>query len=157
MNMLKHSAGLILLTTLLLILSAATADAQRGRGNVSGMGQEWVKPDIIELTGELVEIRTGPCEQTTGRAVIGTHLFIRNHTDGEIINIHLGDAKAVEPFVSGLIIGQKIYVDAFRTELLDEGHFIAVEIESAGRFLTLRQSDLRPFWAGSNRGRRGRW
>lgn len=157
MKTLKYSVQFILLAAGLLILSVTTADAQRGRGNFTGMGQELVKPDVIELSGELVEIKTGPCEQTTGHAVIGTHLFIRENADSQTLNIHLGDAKAVEQYVAGLVIGQSVHVQAFRTELLDEGHYVAVELESGGRYLTLRDSDLRPYWAGSNRGRRGRW
>lgn len=157
MKFLKYSTRLILLAAGLLILSVATADAQRGRGNFTGLGQELVKPDIIELSGELVEIKTGPCEQTTGRAIIGTHLFIQENADGPLMNIHLGDAAAVDRFVTGLVIGNEVNVQAFRTDLLDDDQYIAMELESDGRSMILRTSDFRPVWAGSNRGRRGRW
>lgn len=157
MKYLKYSTHLFLLTTGLLILSVATADAQRGRGNFTGMGQELVKPDIVEFSGELVEIETGPCEQTTGRAIIGTHLFIQQNSDGPIMNIHLGDAITMENYVEGLVIGHQVNVRAFRTDLLDSDHYIAMELESDGKSMILRTSDFRPVWAGFNRGRRGRW
>lgn len=157
MKFFKYSAQLILLAAGLLILSVATADAQRGRGNPTGMGQELVKPDIVEISGELVEIKTGPCEQTTGHAIIGTHLFIRENTDGTLLNIHLGDATAVESNVAALVIGNQVNVRVFRTDLLDANHYIAMELESDGKSMMLRTSDFRPVWAGSNRGRRSRW
>lgn len=156
MKILNYSTQLILLAAGLLILSVATADAQRGRGNFIGMGQELVKPDIVELSGELVEIKTGPCEQTTGHALIGTHLFIRENTDGPLMNIHLGDANAVDKTVAGLVIGHQVNIQAFRTDLLDNNHYIAMELESDGRSVVLRTSDFRPVWAGSYGGRRGR-
>lgn len=136
----------------LLFVGATAVDAQKGQGNLTGMGQELVKPMIVELSGELVDIKTGPCEHTTGHAIIGTHLFIRDAATDRVVNIHMGAAYAVEEFVNDLTIGHRVNVRGFPTELLDIDNYIAVDLESDGSNLTLRDDNLRPVWAGRSNG-----
>ncbi len=141
----------------LLVLTVSAADAQKGQGSQTGMGQYIVKPMTAELSGELVNIKTGPCEYTTGHAITGTHLFIRDNINDRVINIHLGDADAVKSYVSELIIGHQVAVRAFTTDLLEIDNYIAIEVESDHKILTLRDDNLRPVWSGFYQGRRGRW
>jgi len=147
-----------------LLLVSYSANAQRGQGDLTGMGMESDKPPLVMISGELDHIKTGPCENTTGHAYIGTHLFLKTEV-GTLQNIHLGAAYAVESYVDKLSIGQKVDVLGFRTEQMEETHYIAKEITANGHTYVLRDEDLRPFWAGDrrvvNRGRfdrrRGRW
>lgn len=149
----------------LLMLLTYSANAQRGQGDLTGMGMESDKPQLIMISGELDHIKTGPCENTTGHAYIGTHLFLQTGDSETLMNIHLGAAYAVESYVDKLSIGQKVEVLGFRTEKMEEGHFIAKEITANGHTYVLRDEDLRPFWAGDQRmgnrsrfdRRRGRW
>ena len=149
----------------LLLLVVYSAHAQRGQGDLTGMGMESDKPQLVMISGELDHIKTGPCENTTGQAYIGTHLFLRTGDGDTMHNIHLGAAYAVESYVDKLSIGQNIEVLGFRTEIMEESHYIAKEITANGHTFVLRDEDLRPFWAGdrrtANRGRfdrrRGRW
>ena len=148
----------------LLLVVVYSANAQRGQGDLTGMGMESDKPPLVMISGELDHIKTGPCENTTGHAYIGTHLFLKTEV-GTLQNIHLGAAYAVESYVDKLSIGQKVDVLGFRTEQMEETHYIAKEITANGHTYVLRDEDLRPFWAGDrrvvNRGRfdrrRGRW
>jgi hypothetical protein len=150
----------------LLLACVISVNAQKGIGNLTGIGQETEKPPIVSLSGELVEIKTGPCENTTGRAYIGTHLYLKSAANENLLNIHLGAAYAVELLISRIEVGQKIEVLGFRMDQMQTNHYIAKEVTSNGYTIQLRDDDLRPFWAGeriSQRSRqydtrrRGRW
>ncbi len=155
-------AGCLLLCTLPVI-------AQKGQGDATGIAREIEKPPIEHITGELLRIETGPCEQTTGHAYIGTHLYLKSDENGQVLNIHLGAAYAVASYVKNLEIGKKLDVKGFRTELLKRDNYVAKEITVNGHTYQLRDENLRPFWAGERfqsskdrferpfRGRRGRW
>jgi hypothetical protein len=140
----------------IVLFCAHPANAQKGIGNVYGIGQQQVLPDVETITGELVEIKTGPCENTTGYAVIGTHLFLKNNVNETVYNIHLGAAYAVDSFIARLSIGQNIEVHAFRTEQMDENHYVAKDVSANGHTIQLRDENLRPFWAGERASQRGR-
>jgi len=157
---------------ILVILASITltfaypANGQKGIGTLTGMGHETDKPSIEKFIGELVEIKTGPCENTTGHAYIGTHLYVKSAVNENLLNIHLGAAYAVEALISRIEVGQKIEVLGFRTEQMQTDHYIAKEVTSNGYTIQLRDDNLRPFWAGerisqSNRQyvsrRRDRW
>ena len=59
------------------------------------VNSDWSLPGLVAtLSGRLVEIKTGPCEQTTGPALVGTHLLVKNKK-GETLNVHLGPEAAV--------------------------------------------------------------
>ena len=140
--------------------------AQKGIGSQTGLGQESEKPVIIAITGELMGMKTGPCENTTGDAYIGTHLFVKKTGTENLLNIHLGAAYAMESMISRLSIGHMIEMQVFRTEAMEADHYIAKQITANGYTMQLRDENLRPFWAGDSfaqRGkrsdirRRGRW
>ncbi len=135
------------------LLVIGTAYGQRGRGETEGLARQGAQPEIVELKGTLSKIETGPCGRTTGRAYIGTHLFIEQE-DGTLINLHVGSAEAVKPFVDTLEIGQPIEAAAFRTELLEENHYVAQTIHFGDETLNVRREDLSPFWAQQRRDRR---
>ncbi len=145
----------ILFTTSLALLIAAPAYAQKGRGDDVGMGRWTEKPSIEHIHGTLDRIETGPCPDTTGRAYIGTHLFVRTE-DGRELNIHLGPADQVKAFAEELETGQKIEIEGFQTPKLEANHYIAKSVTAGEQSLQLRDDNLRPFWAGDRDRRRER-
>ncbi len=147
----------LLAFTGLILWIALPVSAQRGLGNQTGLAREWVKPDIETVRGELDHIKTGPCENTTGHAYIGTHLFLKAGDGDQLFNVHLGPADAVESYVNNLEIGQPVEARVFQTESMGAGEYIAQEVTANGHTLQLRDENLRPFWAGSgNFGRNNR-
>ena len=135
------------------LLFADVVYAQRGQGEAQGVARRGAKPEMIELTGTLVNVETAPCGRTTGRSEMGTHLFIEQE-DGVRINLHIGAADAVQPFVDTLEVGQTIEATAFRTELMDENHYVAKTLRSGEDTLEVRREDLSPFWSQQRQERR---
>lgn len=129
------------------MLSVSVAEAQKGTGEKVGLARQGAQPELLELSGILKEVETGPCRSTTGRAYVGTHLFIETD-DSETLNIHLGSAEAVKDIVSALTIGQHLDLTVFRTERHADGHFVAKVIRTREKNYHLRDETLRPFWAG---------
>ncbi len=137
----------------LTLLVAGATYGQRGRGETEGLARQGVQPDMVRIEGTLDRIETGPCPRTTGRAYVGTHLFIEKE-DGRMINLHVGSADAVKPFVDKLETGRPIEVTAFRTDLLEEDHYVAKEITFGEETLEVRADDLSPFWSRQRGDRR---
>lgn len=129
--------------------------AQKGVGNSIGIARGFEQPEIELIEGTLDHIKTGPCEHAAGYAYTGTHLFIKSGDTDQLINVHLRAANAVESFVNGLEIGQEVSIDGFRTDELQPLNFIAREVSANGHTLTLRDENLRPFWAGDQNLPRG--
>lgn len=130
----------------------STAQGQRGMGDPSGVARQSIKPEIVSLSGRLVEIKTGPCEKTTGRSPIGTHLLLETDK-GDKLNIHLGPDAAVAKTVAKLSIGQKMTAKAFRTDKMPEKHYTAQSLTFGKTTVELRDAGLRPVWAGPVAGR----
>lgn len=128
-------------------LLASTAMAQRGVGNDAGVARQAVRPEVVALTGKVVRVETGPCQNTTGRAFVGSH-FLMETSDGQTLNIHLGPAGVVDFAAKELAPGKEVRVQAFRTEAMKEGHYTACKITCGDRTVTLRDETLRPAWAG---------
>jgi hypothetical protein len=134
---------------LMMLVPASLAVAQRGTGARDGVARQPVKPDVVSVAGELKEIRTGVCEHTTGGSPIGTHLIVT--VGQEELNVHLGPATEVAAMVAELNFGDTIEADVFRTERLSPSEYIAVSVTAAGKQHVLRDSSLRPMWAGNGR------
>ncbi len=148
-----RTASTLLGIVIALGLNASVANAQRGVGKGSGVAAQVSKPETIELSGTVASIETGPCENTTGRALSGTHLLLKS-AEGEELNVHLGPERAVAPVVARLQVGEPIRVTAFRTEKLQKRHFVAQALMFGKVPVVLRdEATLQPVWAG--RGGRG--
>ncbi len=131
-------------------LAALPAAGQRGTGDASGVARQAVKPEVITLAGTVTEIKTAPCENTTGRSYLGTHLIVKT-PEGETVNLHLGPAADTEEISQQLSVGDRIAFDAFRTEDMPEDALVATAITLPGqRVIELRDSTLRPYWAAGN-------
>jgi hypothetical protein len=149
--------GLTVILALAFTLGSAlpSAEAQRGRGDPSGIAREAVQPDVVSLAGKVLKVETAPCEMTTGRSIFGTH-FVMKTVEGKKLNIHLGPAAVVEFVAKQLKAGSKVKVEGFRTEKMPEAEYVAKSLTLGERTITLRDETLRPVWAGGGRGWRGR-
>jgi hypothetical protein len=136
------------------VLSASDAYGQRGIGDRAGVAQQADKPDLVSLSGEVTAIETGPCEQTTGWAPMGTHVVLKT-SKGKELNVHLGPAVAVKHVVDKLKVGETVSVKAFRTEQMLKQHYVAQSLVIGGESIELRDENLRPLWAGNPAAWRG--
>ena len=148
-------SGIILIAALAALFCSTAAYAQKGMGDYTGIAREPIKPPITRLSGIVHEIRTHPCEHTTGKAEIGTHLILKSSQNQEF-NIHLGPATAVADIVKQLAVGKEIEVFGFHTEKMPSNHYVAKQLVIGGRSIDLRDASLRPFWAKSNLHTQGR-
>lgn len=144
----------------MLALAVPAIGAQKGMGDRTGIAREGASPEVVALTGRLLNVDTHRCEKTTGPAALGTHLIVRM-TNGEKINLHLGPSSAVDRLVTGLKPGMSLRVKAFRTDDMEKNAYVAVTLTGPKKTVTLRDGEtLRPVWAGGRRGgkqlRRGR-
>ena len=127
---------------------ASIVHAQKGTGAATGVAQQVAKPKVTSISGTIREIETGPCQATTGRASVGTHLVIET-AKGEKLNIHLGPTAAVKHIADRLTTGDAVTINVFRTDRMTEGHFVAQSIALGEKSVQLRDGNLRPAWAGS--------
>jgi hypothetical protein len=137
----------LMLTLAVLGLAASAALAQRGVGDPAGVARSGVKLEIVTLSGKVLEVKTEPCANTTGRSPLGTH-FLMKTAEGKTLNIHLGPAAMVEFAAKELVQDKAVKVQAFRTEKMKEEHYVAQTLSYDGRSVTLRDETLQPVWAG---------
>jgi len=151
----SYSERRILMRTTLTTIAAvavviglsSAASAQRGAGDAQGVARQATKPKVVSLSGKVLEVETAPCEATTGRSLLGTH-FVMKTSDKKKVNIHLGPAGAVDFVTKKLSEGQKVQVAAFRTEKMNEAHYVAQTLALDSQTVELRDENLRPAWAG---------
>ncbi len=138
-------AMLVLVTTCW--MATSTALAQRGVGETAGVARQAVKPETVLLSGTVLKVETGPCENTTGRSPLGTHVLMKTEK-GETLNVHLGPAARVEFVADELSAGLEVKVEGFRTERMKPNHYVAVSLTYGDRTVQLRAASLQPTWAG---------
>ena len=155
----KRLVASIVAALLISAVGITSAHAQRGMGDSEGVARQAgnVAVKKKELSGVVLKVETGPCEQTTGRANTGTHVLIKRKQDKEA-NIHLGPKAAVQHIASRLSAGQTLTVKAYRTEKMPKTHFVAQSLTFDDETIELRDDSLRPTWVGkaAQRGGRGR-
>ncbi len=138
----------VLVTALVVLIWAAAAPGQRGMGDSKGVTQQRLKPRLVRISGKLQEIKTHPCENTTGKAELGTHLILRDK-HGQELNIHLGPAPELSETVKRFTVGRKLDLLGFRTDKMPPNQYVAQTLILGSDIIQLRDSDLRPYWAGS--------
>jgi len=141
----------VLVTALVVLIWAASAPGQRGMGDSKGVAQQRLKPRLVLISGKLQEIKTHPCENTTGKADLGTHLILKDK-HGQELNIHLGPAPELSETVKQLTVGRKLDLFGFRTNKMPPNQYVAQTLIIGSNIVQLRDSDLRPYWAGSRLG-----
>lgn len=125
--------------------------AQRGIGEMKGLSQQGITPEISSLSGVLVEVKSGACENTTGKSQLGTHLIIYDQDLNINLNVHLGPEAAVDHIVAQLTTGNQINMEVFRTDGLPSDAYIAKSIHLDDKTIHLRDDRLRPSWAYNGR------
>lgn len=127
--------------------AVSSVQAQKGMGDSTGIAQSNEKPALTSITGKLVEIKVGPCENTTGRSPKGIHLILQPD-EGETTNLHLGPVGAVADLIDDLAVDETVTASAFRTDAMPANAYIAQTVTLAdGKRIQLRDNDLRPSWA----------
>jgi len=150
----RNAVTLAVAAIALLGVAAPMAHAQKGVGDPKGVASQPVKPKVVSLSGKIIEVKTGPCESTTGRSLTGTHVILET-AEKEQLNVDLGPAEAVADTVAKLSVGQELAVKAFRTEKMKEKHYVAQSLTFGKTTVELRDAGLRPVWAGGDAGPRG--
>jgi hypothetical protein len=146
------NAKFITFTAVALSMTGAMpALAQRGTGESTGIARETVRPAVVEVTGKLKAIEVGPCENTTGRYPIGSHLLLTT-SDNKEINIHIGPAAMSKSLTKQLTVGNELKAKVFRTERMAKNHYVAQAVYVDGKAVELRDANLRPYWAGGRQG-----
>lgn len=145
--MTRMRTGLLTVVVLWWALPTPLVYAQRGMGDSTGVARQEILPELVSLSGRLASVETHPCQKTTGRGVVGTHLKLETD-EGEQVNVDLGWAAAVEPIVRQLSVGQEVKVVAFRTDKMPEKQYVAKSLTFGGKTMQLRDENLRPIWAG---------
>jgi hypothetical protein len=144
--------GVFVFVSILLVLFwASAAPGQRGMGDGVGVAQQMLKPSLVHISGKLQEIKTHPCENTTGQADLGIHLILKDK-QGRELNVHLGPAPALSETIKQLKIDEKIELIGFRTDKMPLNQYVAKILIFDGNVIQLRNSGLRPYWAGSGFG-----
>ena len=145
----RHST--MLATALIVLIWATVTPGQQGMGDSKGVAQQRLKPSLVRISGRLEQIKTHPCDNTTGQAELGTHLILKDKS-GQELNIHLGPAPAMSKIVDQLAVGKSLDLLGFRTDKMPSNHYAATTLILANRVIQLRDSDLRPCWSRSRLG-----
>jgi len=156
MNVTRRIVGLAAAAAALWCCGASESLAQKGMGDLTGVARQAITPEVVSLTGKVTAVETGPCEMTTGRAGIGTHVMLKTE-DGESLNVHLGPQVAVAELAKRLKRGTALSISAFRTDKMPEGHYVAQSLTLGNKTIQLRDATLRPVWAGGRGAGRGGW
>jgi hypothetical protein len=82
---------------------------------------------------------------------LGIHLILEDK-QGQEFNIHLGPAPVLSEIVRQLTVGRKIDLLGFRTGKMPPNQYVAQILILSNRIIQLRDSDLRPYWAGGGFG-----
>ena len=151
----KRGLAFLAAGTLLWGIVTSFAYAQRGMGERAGVARQAIKPKVVTLTGNVLEVKTEPCKMTTGPAYLGTHFLLKT-PKGAKLNIHLGPAEAVAYVTEQLLVGKRVAVDAFRTAKMPENHYVAQSVAVDDTMMQLRDERLRPLWARSSTALRDR-
>ena len=151
LNTVGRKGTVIFTSTLFLLIWSFAAQAQRGMGDSEGVVRQIMRPCLVRISGKLQEVKTHPCENTTGKADLGVHLILKDK-QGRELNVHLGPAPALSKTVKQLTVGRKLDLLVFRTDKMSPNQYVAQTLILGSRIIQLRDSDLHPYWAGSGFG-----
>jgi len=136
---------LALVTVMCVVLLAANAWAQSGKGRNSG--RRIYNPATVEtMSGEVVSV-----DQTTskrGRS-LGVHFTLK--AEKETIPVHLGPGWYVDQQEVKLAPGDKVEVSGSRVTYQGKPVIIAGQVKKDGKTLQLRDANGVPAWAGQGR------
>ena len=136
---------------LIVLVWATVTSGQRGMGDSKGIADQRQEPHLAPISGILAEIKTHPCDNTTGPTELGTHLILRDE-HGKELNIHLGPAPVLLEVVKRLKVGENLALLGFHTDRMPPSHYAATKLILADCIVYLRDSDFRPYWSQSRLG-----
>lgn len=145
-------AGLIIIFILILSLSTAFAQRERGLrgGDGWGMGTQYQRiynPATVETITGTVETVS---KITPFRGMsTGIHIILK--TEKENISVHLGPTWYIERQDIKIEKGDKLEVTGSRVKFADSEAIIAAEIKKGDYILILRDNAGIPNWAGWRR------
>lgn len=142
----KNAVTLAVAAIALLSVAAQTACAQKGAADPTNADKQAVKPEIVSLSGRIIEVKTGSCEFATGQELSGEQVIL-DTTEKQQLNIHLGPKEAVAAVIAKLSIGEQLAVKAFQTEKMKKKHYVAQSLALGKTVFKLRDADLRPVWS----------
>ena len=134
-----------------MLIWTATAPGQLGMGDSKGVVQKRLKPRLVRISGKLLQIKTHPCENTTGKAKLGTHLILKDR-DGRELNVHLGPASELSETVKRITIGANLNLLGFHTNKMPPNHYVAKTLLLPNHIIHWRDSALRPYWSTNRLG-----
>ena len=144
--MMRLSNAAVMATVLGVMLTTGVSYGQRGMGDSDGVARQAVRPEIVSIAGTVREVISEPCQWTTGRFPVGTHVLVDVGEDE--INVHLGPSGVVSTIAERLEVGMPISVEGFRTPKMPANHLVAQRLIVADEDpIVLRDAQLRPFWA----------
>lgn len=143
----QHSIVVFMSIPIVLIWTATTL-GQLGMGDSKGIVQQRLKLRLVHITGKLLEIKTHPCENTTGKADLGTHLILKEKQDQEL-DIHLGPTSELSDTIKLLKVGTKVDLFGFRTNKMSPSHYVAKTLILPNHIIPLRDSEFRPYWSNN--------
>lgn len=122
------------------------AYGQKGAGRQQGISRQAEKPDLVTVSGVVVEVKTGECKASVGRSPRGTHLVLKK-SDESLQEIHLGPEQEMAKLVERIEVDQRITVIGFRTDAIMEDALVAKTLKLDEQTVQLRDDTLRPNWA----------
>jgi len=139
---------LVAIMALTVLMAAGTTTwGQRGVGDNEGVVRRTVETQRTALKGTIKDILTERCESTTGPFGIGMHLLLTTG-DKKQHNVHLGPAVLVRDRLKPLKVGQSVTVQAYRTQKMPAGNFVAITLKFDGKTIRFRDENLQPIWSG---------
>lgn len=126
---------------------ALQARAQKGMGDAEGIARQAVRPEVVTISGTVLEVKTDRCELATGRSYLGTHVILKT-SDGKELNVHLGPEVFVAHIAKRLTTDQELTVAGFHTKKMPENHYVAQTLTLDDKTIQVRDENLRPVWAG---------
>ncbi len=145
-------ASLIVLLILILSVSAAFAQRERGWQGSGGWGmgaqyQRIYNPATVETISGVVE---SVSKITPFKGMrYGIHIVLK--TEKEDISVHLGPGWYIEGLDMKIDKGDKLEVKGSRVKVADKEAIIASEVKKGDYTLILRDSAGIPAWAGWRR------
>ena len=124
--------------------------AQKGTGEIRGVVREGTPTLRTEIRGTVVEVKQGACETTTGKSETGRHYMLKA-ADDEVLNLHLGPESALRAMNAPEQAGFDLEASVFRTERMQENHWVVIHFTAGETQIRLRDDALRPVWAGQPR------
>ncbi len=136
---------MVMIYAFMLSMSVSAAP-QRGAGQGPGMARQFDPPPLQTILGTVEEIQMIPSPMIPpGR--LGLHLEVRDRA-GRLMDLHMGPAAALSRLSRQLEPGERIRARVYKADWMPRRSYVVQQISFGGETFSLRDEQLRPFWAG---------